>query len=90
MSRVSLPYQPGDPVYWTTYTYDALGRTIAVQAADGASTTRYAYFGSTTVATDPASKWKATTTDVYGNLVSVIEPDPAGPGSAPTSHSQQA
>ena len=34
---------------------------------------------------DPANHWKATTTDVYGNLVSVIEPDPGNVTSAPTS-----
>jgi hypothetical protein len=27
VKRVSKPYKPGDPVYWTTYTFDPLGRT---------------------------------------------------------------
>jgi len=86
MVRTSLPDAPGNTVHWTTYTYDGLGRTIAVQKPDGASTTTYSYFGSTTVVTDPKGSWKASTTDVYGNLVSVIEPDPAvGTVSAPTS-----
>ena len=75
--HTSQPYKPGDPVHWTTYTYDGLGRTIAVTAADGASNTTYAYYGNTTVVTDPAGNWKAMITDVDGNLRSVIEPDPA-------------
>ena len=87
MYRTSQPYAPGGSVYWTTYTYDGLGRTITVTAADSSSNTTYAYNGSTTVVTDPAGNWKAMTTDVDGNLKSVIEPDPAygspaAPGSA--------
>jgi RHS repeat-associated protein len=81
----SQPYAPGASVYWTNYTYDGLGRTIQVTAADGASHTNYAYYGSTTVVTDPAGNWKAMTTDVDGNLKSVIEPDPAYNPSALTS-----
>ncbi len=30
VKRVSQPYAPGGTVYWTTYTYDCLGRTISV------------------------------------------------------------
>ena len=75
--ETSQPYKPGDSVYWTIYTYDGLGRTTQVTAADGASHTSYAYYGSTSVVTDPAGNWKAMTTDVDGNLKSVIEPDPA-------------
>ena len=30
MKRVSQPYKPGNPVVWTTYTYDELGRVLAV------------------------------------------------------------
>ena len=77
MVAKSQPYAPGAAVYWTSYTYDGLGRTIQVTAADNASHTNYAYYGSTTVVTDPAGNWKAMTTDVDGNLKSVIEPDPA-------------
>jgi hypothetical protein len=77
MPRTSQPYKPGDPVYWTVYTYDGLGRTIAVQAADGHSTTTYSYVGNTTLTTDAKENWKANVTDVNGNLTSVIEPDPA-------------
>ena len=83
MSRVSQPYKPGDSEYWTTYTYDALGRTLSVQAADGQSTTHYAYYGNMTVTTDPAGKWKGMITDITGNLTTVLEPDPAAVPSAP-------
>ena len=85
MVAKSQPYAPGAAVYWTSYTYDGLGRTIQVTAADNASHTNYAYYGSTTVVTDPAGNWKAMTTDVDGNLKSVIEPDPAYNPSALTS-----
>jgi YD repeat-containing protein len=37
MVRTSQPYKPGDPIYWISYTYDGLGRTIQVTAADNAS-----------------------------------------------------
>ncbi len=85
MVAQSQPYAPGASVYWTSYTYDGLGRTIQVTAADNASHTSYAYYGSTTVVTDPAGNWKAMTTDVDGNLKSVIEPDPASNPSAVSS-----
>src|SRR5206468_12543437 len=83
MKRTSQPYAPGGPIYWTTYTYDGLGRTIAVQSPDGASTTTYSYQGNTTTVTDPAGKWKKYVTDAMGNLIQVIEPDPGG-APAPT------
>jgi len=60
-------------------------RTIAVQAADGHSTTTYSYVGNTTLTTDAKGNWKANVTDVNGNLTSVIEPDPSNPAAAPTS-----
>ena len=30
LKRVSQPYKPGNPVVWTTYTYDELGRAVTV------------------------------------------------------------
>ena len=65
-------------MYWTTYTYDASGRTLTVTAPDGASTTSYSYQGTRTTVTDPAGKWKTSTVDAYGNLILVTEPNPAG------------
>jgi YD repeat-containing protein len=77
MKRVSQPYAPGGTVYWKTYTYDGLGRTLTVTASDGAVTS-YLYQANTTKATDPAGKWKKYVTDAMGNLTQVIEPSPEG------------
>jgi hypothetical protein len=75
VSQVSQPYAPNATVYWTTYTYDASGRTVTVTAPDGASVTRYSYAGNTTLVWDASNKWKNTTSDVFGNLKTVLEPD---------------
>jgi hypothetical protein len=76
MKRTSQPYAPGaQTIYWTTYTYDGLGRTVSTVAPDGATTT-YLYQGNATTITDPAGKWKKYVTDAMGNLIQVIEPNP--------------
>ncbi|MCI0718594.1 MAG: hypothetical protein L0338_06410, partial [Acidobacteria bacterium] len=80
VKRVSQPYLPGTPsgsILWTTYTYDALGRTTRADLAGGSGSTTYLYQGNATTVTDPAGKWKRYTRDVLGNLVKVEEPDPA-------------
>ncbi len=63
--------------YWTTYTYDGIGRTVSgTLAPDGASaTTVPCNAGNTVTVTDPAGKWKKFTMDAFGNLTSVVEPD---------------
>ena len=83
MSSRTQPYPPGQanpPV--TTYQYDALGRTIKITLPDG-SITQYLYQGNVTTVTDPAGNWKQYTNDAFGNLVTVLEPDPAHPGTLP-------
>jgi RHS repeat-associated protein len=77
MTQQSEPYAPATdtPVY-TVYTYDALGRTLTVTLPDG-SATNYVYQGNVTTVTDPAGKWKQYYRDAFGNLVTVVEPDPA-------------
>ena len=76
ISQASQPHTPGGTQYWTTYTYDASGRTLSVTQPDGSATT-YAYQGNTVTVTDPAGKWKKFTMDAFGNLTSVQEPDPS-------------
>jgi RHS repeat-associated protein len=83
--RTARPHAPGDPKQWTTYTYDASGRTLTVKLPDN-STTQYAYTGNTTMVTDPAGKWKKQTTDAFGNLTTVTEPNPAGGADWTTSY----
>ncbi len=78
LKRVSQPYAPGGTVYWTTYSYDCLGRTLSVSLPGGTGTTSYLYQGNTTTVTDPAGKWKKFTTDALGNLIQVTEPNPQG------------
>ena len=77
MKQVSRPYKPGDPVYWTVYNFDALGRTTSITLPDG-SVSSYSYSGNTTTVTDPAGKWKMYTSDAMGNLTQVTEPAPEG------------
>lgn len=84
VSAVSRPYAPNGAPVFTTYTYDASGRTLSVTLPDG-SVTKTVYQGNTTTITDPvgvanpaAGKWKKQTTDAMGNLTLVTEPNPAG------------
>lgn len=77
VKRVSQPYAPGGTPVWTTYSYDALGRTLSVTLPDGSASST-AYLANTTTATDPAGKWKKYTIDGLGNLTKVEEPNPAG------------
>jgi len=78
VKRVSQPYAPGGTVYWTTYSYDCLGRTLSVTQPGNSGTTTYVYEGNTVKVTDPVGKWKKYTSDAVGNLVQVTEPDPGG------------
>ncbi len=78
LKQVSQPYAPGGTPVWTTYTYDALGRTVQIALPGGTGTVAYAYQGNTTTVTDAAGKWKTYTRDALGNLVHVTEPAPEG------------
>ena len=89
VSRVSMPYAPGGTVYWTSYTYDELGRTVSVIQPNGTGTTTYGYWDNNVSVTDPAGKWKTMTVDGFGNLVTVGEPNPAG-GAWTTSYAYNA
>ena len=85
VSRVSNPYAPGGTPVWTTYQYDARGRTTRVTLPDGSATV-YAYAGNAVTITDAAGKWKKQVTDAFGNLVQVVEPNPAGGADWLTNH----
>src|SRR6476646_2254574 len=84
--QVSQPHAPGAAPAYTTYTYDARGRTLRMVKPDN-STTTYSYAGNTTTvldavgsasgANDKAGHWKMFTTDALGNLTQVTEADPA-------------
>lgn len=74
MKQTASPHAPGATPNWTTYTYDGIGRTLSVVAADGASTTTYLYQGNTVKVTDPAGKWKQYWMDAFGQLIQVMEP----------------
>jgi YD repeat-containing protein len=71
--KVSNPYT-GSPQYWTTTSYDALGRPTSVALPDG-SATSYSYSGNTVTVTDPAGKKRESVLDAAGRLASVYEPD---------------
>jgi len=77
LKRQSMPYAPNATKFWTSYTYDGLGRTLTVVSPDNASTITYSYLANTVTKTDPAGHWKIFKTDAMGNLTKVTEPDPS-------------
>ena len=86
MSQQSQPFAPGATPAYTTYHYDASGRTTSVVLPDNMSTTTYLYEGNTVIVTDPAGNQKSFTMDPFGNLFYVTETDPAL-GTVATSYS---
>ena len=78
IQRVSQPYNGSGTETWTTYWYDGIGRTLTTELPDGASQNNYSYLGNTVTSYDPMWNWKTFTSNVSGNLVSVLEPNPAG------------
>jgi RHS repeat-associated protein len=64
----------------TTYSYDALGRTIKVISPDG-SASASAYSGNSTVVRDQAGNERRSYTDSLGRLQEVDEPGPGFVGS---------
>ena len=70
-SGTALTPPNGNPNLFTTFTYDALGRTVNLVTAVGPTTTLYDQW-STTV-TDPRGVEKTTERDAEGRLVSITE-----------------
>jgi len=70
--KVSRPYYAGQTAYWTTVTYDALGRVIQETQPDG-STVSTAYNGLTTTITDPLGRKTSTAVNSQGQIVKVID-----------------
>jgi YD repeat-containing protein len=77
MIQQSMPYAPGATPVWTTYTHDAIGRTLAVTAPDNSVTSAYSYQGNTVSVKDASGRWKQFRMDGMGNVTSVVEPNPA-------------
>src|SRR6185437_1306474 len=78
LMQKSQPHALGATKYWTTYTYDGIGRTLSVQSPDGASATAYSYQGRQVTVTDPVQLQKQFTQDALGNLTQVVEWKPGG------------
>jgi RHS repeat-associated protein len=74
--EVYNPYRStSDPTYgYTTYVYDALGRTTSVTKQDSSVVTTQ-YCGQETLVTDEASHWRRSKTDGLGRLIEVDEPN---------------
>jgi len=57
---------------YSTYTYDALGRTKNVAEPDGSAVST-SYSGNTTTVTDEVGNERTTTTDAFGRIIAVSE-----------------
>jgi RHS repeat-associated protein len=91
--KLSQPYQiPQQPSLWTTFTYDSLGRTTAIQNPNGSSKAIFygetnrpgsasSSPGDTVRSVDEAGRERWSRTDALGNLVEVVEPPAGGSGS---------
>jgi len=91
--QVSQPYQiPQQPSLWTTYTYDSLGRTTAIQNPNGSEKTVFYSEtnrpssasnapGQTVRSVDEVGRERWSRTDALGRLVEVVEPAANGNGS---------
>jgi RHS repeat-associated protein len=78
MGRVASKSNPyaigGSPSYWTSYTYDALGRVTTVTLPDSQTTTT-SYTGNAVTLTDQVGRQTQQVTDGLGRLVTVNEQD---------------
>ncbi|HJQ26725.1 MAG TPA: hypothetical protein VKA60_22605, partial [Blastocatellia bacterium] len=78
VARVSNPFSVGgSPSYWTSYSYDALGRTTTVTLPDN-QTVVSSYSGDTVTVTDQVGRQMQRVSDGLGRLVTVNEQDSSG------------
>jgi YD repeat-containing protein len=78
VASISNPFAAGgSPAYWTSYSYDALGRQTTVTLPDG-QTVQTTYSGNTVTVTDQVNRKMQRLTDGLGRLVTVNEQDAAG------------
>ena len=72
----SNPFTGASTTYFTTTTFDALGRPTQVKApSPDVSQTSYSYSANTVTVTDPAGKKRKAQMDAAGRLAEVWEPD---------------
>lgn len=72
IKKVSNPYRMGDSIYWTTNTYDVIGRITEVTMPDG-TVLNTNYNGDQTFVTDQAGKKRLSRADSFGRLTDVWE-----------------
>jgi len=77
LAKISNSYRPNstppEPLKWTTYGYDGLGRQTSIVAADGLSATTTVYSNNQTTVTDPSGASTLTVTDAAGRATQVTE-----------------
>ena len=77
VARKSVPAFLGDPVYWMSYAYDALGRVVTESAprnqGGGSRTTRFEYDGLSTTQTDPRGNRSTRVVNAVGKLQRVTD-----------------
>lgn len=74
ISRVSRNYYEGEVIYWTTHTYDLIGRVTTETGPDGGITT-YSYAGLSTTITDALNHSTTRIQNSQGQLVQVTDAD---------------
>ena len=95
VSQQSLPYRSGETIRWTTFTYDALGRSASTQMPDGSAVQSFynetsrpnvasSLAGETVRVVDAWGRERWFRNDALARLVEVVEPDPNGNGSVAT------
>lgn len=77
IARKSVPAFLGDPVYWTAYEYDGIGRVVTESAprnqGGGLRTTRFDYDGLSTTQIDPRGSRTVRVVNAAGQLQRVID-----------------